>query len=443
MRKKLYARITAISVTMILITMITTVAIFYNVFIEQVMEDLRTHVHILKSTETVLGYIEKDFDPKIDNLRITIIGSDGKVKYDSNANIGEMDNHRDRPEVKDALKYGEGKCTRRSDTFDRTTYYYAEKLDSGDVVRVAKDVVNIWQFIKHILLVLIAELIFATGISMAVAKLLARRMVEPIEKLAHNIDSDEMDETYEEIKPFVDKIHSQHKALKKSSMMRQEFTANVSHELKTPLASISGYAELIETGMAKEEDIGHFASEIHKSANRLLSLINDIIELSELDVMDETMNVSPISLSEEAVNCVEMLTMNAEKHEINIATETIEDKCIILANKDMIKEVVYNLCDNAIRYNKPNGHVWVSVFRKEDRVILEVKDDGIGIPEKEQERIFERFYRVDKARSKKTGGTGLGLAIVKHIAEQHNAIINIESEVDKGTCISIEFPCGE
>ena len=195
--------------------------------------------------------------------------------------------------------------------------------------------------------------------------------------------------------------------------------------------------------MAKEEDIGHFASEIHKSANRLLSLINDIIELSELDVMDGTMNVSPISLSEEAVNCVEMLTMNAEKHEINIATETIEDKCIILANKDMIKEVVYNLCDNAIRYNKPNGHVWVSVFRKEDRVILEVKDDGIGIPEKEQERIFERFYRVDKARSKKTGGTGLGLAIVKHIAEQHNAIINIESEVDKGTCISIEFPCGE
>ena len=174
-----------------------------------------------------------------------------------------------------------------------------------------------------------------------------------------------------------------------------------------------------------------------------MSLINDIIELSELDVMDETMNVSPISLSEEAVNCVEMLTMNAEKHEINIATETIEDKCIILANKDMIKEVVYNLCDNAIRYNKPNGHVWVSVLRKEDRVILEVKDDGIGIPEKEQERIFERFYRVDKARSKKTGGTGLGLAIVKHIAEQHNAIINIESEVDKGTCISIEFPCGE
>ena len=278
---------------------------------------------------------------------------------------------------------------------------------------------------------------------MAVAKLLSRRMVEPIEKLAHNIDSDEVDETYEEIKPFVDKIHSQHKALKKSSMMRQEFTANVSHELKTPLASISGYAELIETGMAKEEDIGHFASEIHKSANRLLSLINDIIELSELDVMDETMNVSPISLSEEAVNCVEMLTMNAEKHEINIATETIEDKCIIIANKDMIKEVVYNLCDNAIRYNKPSGHVWVSVFRKDDKVILEVKDDGIGIPEKEQERIFERFYRVDKARSKKTGGTGLGLAIVKHIAEQHNAIINIESEVDKGTCISIEFPCGE
>ena len=235
------------------------------------------------------------------------------------------------------------------------------------------------------------------------------------------------------------KIHSQHKALKKSANMRQDFTANVSHELKTPLAAISGYAELIETGIAKEKDIKHFASEIHKSANRLLSLINDIIELSQLDVMDGNMEKAPVDLSDEAQNCVEMLQMHAEKHKITLLAKDIEKNCIIYGNQNMIQEILYNLCDNAIRYNKPKGHVWVSVFEKDSKIILRVKDDGIGIAPKEQERIFERFYRVDKARSKKTGGTGLGLAIVKHIAEQHNAEIVIKSEIGQGTVISIEF----
>ena len=151
--------------------------------------------------------------------------------------------------------------------------------------------------------------------------------------MAQHLEDDKATETYEEIQPFMDKIHSQHKALKKSSKMRQEFTANVSHELKTPLASISGYAELIETGMAKEGDIQHFASEIHKSANRLLSLINDIIELSQLDVMDHQLSTTNVSLNEEVVSCVDMLQMNAEKHNITIATDIIEKDCIIKANQ--------------------------------------------------------------------------------------------------------------
>ena len=191
--------------------------------------------------------------------------------------------------------------------------------------------------------------------------------------------------------------------------------------------------------MAKEGDIQHFASEIHKSANRLLSLINDIIELSQLDVMDHQLSTTNVSLNEEVVSCVDMLQMNAEKHNITIATDIIEKDCIIKANQEMIQEVIYNLCDNAIRYNKPEGHVWASVFKKDDNIILQVKDDGIGIPEDDLNRIFERFYRVDKARSKKTGGTGLGLAIVKHISEQHEAEIQIDSTLGEGTTISIIF----
>ncbi len=439
MKKKLYIRMTIVSAAMMFLTMIITVVTFYNVFSEQVMEDLKTDVHILNTTEAVLQYVEQDFDPKISNLRITVIDKKGKVQYDSNADIGNMDNHVNRPEIREALKYGTGKKIRKSDTFSKNTYYYAERLNNGKILRVAKEVGSIWQFFKHILPILIVELLLAVAICILVARMLARRLVEPIELLAKNIDDDEITATYEEIKPFLDKIHSQHKALKKSANMRQDFTANVSHELKTPLASISGYAELIENGMAKEEDVRRFAGEIHKSSIRLLSLINDIIELSELDVMDSEMATTTVSLAEEAENCVEMLQMNAKKHGVDIVIHKNQERGIIEANRDMIQEIIYNLCDNAIRYNQDGGHVIVSVFRKEDKIVLQVQDDGIGIPKKEQERIFERFYRVDKARSKKTGGTGLGLAIVKHIAEQHEAEIEIDSVVGKGTSISILF----
>lgn len=439
MKRKLYLRMTLVSVVMMLITMTVTVAMFYNLFSEQVMEDLKTHVHILKTTEVVLDYVEKGFDPKIDNLRITVIDKDGEVKYDSNADIGTMDNHVNRPEIKQALKTGEGNAERKSNTLDKTTYYYAEKMENGQVLRVAKEVGSMWQFFMKILPVLFFEFVIAIVVCFVVSKMLAKRLVEPIENLAQNLDEDTEIETYAEIKPFLDKIHSQHKALKKSANLRQDFTANVSHELKTPLASISGYAELIETGMAKEDDIQRFAGEIHKSSIRLLSLINDIIELSELDVMDGEMSTTDINLTEEALNCVNMLQMNASKHGVTITFDKKSDDCVIKANKDMIQEVIFNLCDNAIRYNKKDGKVEVSVTQKGNNISLKVKDNGIGIPKKEQKRVFERFYRVDKARSKKTGGTGLGLAIVKHIAEQHKAEILIESQPNEGTTISVIF----
>ena len=191
--------------------------------------------------------------------------------------------------------------------------------------------------------------------------------------------------------------------------------------------------------MAKEDDIQRFAGEIHKSSIRLLSLINDIIELSELDVMDGEMSITDMNLTEEALNCVNMLQMNASKHGVTIIFDKKSDDCVIKANKDMIQEVIFNLCDNAIRYNKKDGKVEVSVTQKGNNISLKVKDNGIGIPKKEQKRVFERFYRVDKARSKKTGGTGLGLAIVKHIAEQHKAEILIESQPNEGTTISVIF----
>ena len=219
--------------------------------------------------------------------------------------------------------------------------------------------------------------------------------------------------------------------------MRQEFSANVSHELKTPLTSISGYAELIETGMASEQDTVRFAHGIHNSANRLLTLINDIIRLSELDGTEGEADTELLNLHEMAKNCVEMLSMSAEKHDVTIALSGTE--CYVTANRQMMEELLYNLCDNAIRYNNLGGSVDVQTYAREDHTYLIVKDTGIGISKEHQERIFERFYRVDKSRSKSTGGTGLGLAIVKHIIAKSHANLELESEPGKGTAIKVVF----
>lgn len=439
MKKRLYIGFGILSFLVMVATMAITVGMSFNTFEEQVVEDLRTDVDVLKTAKYILEYDENTKVPDIEDLRVTLINLDGEVVYDSSADTGSMENHKNRPEVSEAKETGVGTATRTSNTLGRNTYYYAEELDSGYIIRASKEVDSLWEFCLKILPVLIAELLVVFLVCIITAKILSKNLVKPIELLAQNLDSDIKVETYDEIQPFMDKIHSQHKDLKKSSLIRQEFTANVSHELKTPLASISGYAELIETGMAKESDIKHFAGEIGKSSKRLLSLINDIIELSQLDVMDHEMEKQLISLDEEAVSCVENLRVNAEKHDVILVTDIIENNCVIKANQQMIQEILYNLCDNAIRYNKPQGHVWVSVFNKGSKSVLQVRDDGIGISEEDLERIFERFYRVDKARSKQTGGTGLGLAIVKHIAEQHNAKIHIESELGKGTTISVTF----
>ena len=224
----------------------------------------------------------------------------------------------------------------------------------------------------------------------------------------------------------------------KNARIRQDFTANVTHELKTPLTSISGYAELIESGMASSEDTIRFAGGIHSSANRLLTLINDIIRLSELDSEEESFTTEKVNLYLLAETCVNMLSLNAEKHQVSIFLEG--ENAYVNGNRQMMEELLYNLCDNAIRYNNENGTVCVTVFSQHGQTMLRVEDTGIGIPREHQDRVFERFYRVDKSRSKSTGGTGLGLAIVKHILQKHGAKINLESEIGKGTKITVAFP---
>ena len=215
--------------------------------------------------------------------------------------------------------------------------------------------------------------------------------------------------------------------------LRREFTANVSHELKTPLTSISGYAEMIATGIASPEDVPEFAGRIQKESKRLLALISDIIRLSSLDEGAESENES-VDIAEIADECRDVLLKSAEDHGVSLEVDA--EEFLVSGSRSLLSEMLYNLMDNAIRYNKEGG----SVFVKVRPGLVSVRDTGIGIPEEHLPHIFERFYRVDKSRSKATGGTGLGLAIVKHIAEKYGASIEVESTPGEGTEIKLIFP---
>lgn len=219
---------------------------------------------------------------------------------------------------------------------------------------------------------------------------------------------------------------------------RREFTANVSHELKTPLTSISGIAEIIRNGIVKPEDIPHFAGKIYDESQRLITLIGDIIKLSRLDENQVPMERETVDMLEMARDVVQQLSSVARKSGVTLVANGTHGQ--VQGVRQVLGEMVYNLCENAVKYNRAGGRVWVDVQQVADHVVLRVKDTGIGIPAAEQGRIFERFYRVDKSHSKAVGGTGLGLSIVKHGAALHHAMISVSSEPEQGTEITLTFP---
>lgn len=440
MKKKINIRFIMIAALAIVVTALSAMLVYYNILKEQVFGDLKAYAHVIEllNIDDLAAGIEKDpYNPIDDDLRITLIGSEGEVLYESLLNKDEMDNHNERPEIIEAREKGEGEAIRYSATSGTHTFYYAERLQNGNVLRIGRDSVSVNRIMVNTLVIVLVIALCILFVCMGISHYLTKKLVEPIEKLATNIMLVDVNNVYEEIRPFVNTIKEQHVNIINNAQLRQEFTANVSHELKTPLTAISGYAELIGNGMTGKEDTIRFSNEIHSNANRLLSLINDIIKLSELDEADHQMEMERIDLYKLAENCVQMMQVTAEKQGIRLILQG--ESTMVMANKGLMDEVFYNLCSNAIRYNKPGGSVTVTVGTKDEHPFLSVSDTGIGIPKECQERVFERFYRVDKSRSKSTGGTGLGLAIVKHIVAQHNAALHLDSELDEGTTIEIVF----
>ncbi len=442
MKKNIQKQFMVITTLAIASTLFLISILCYDLFRAQVFEELKTFAHVVLYTkgndvEGIQAFAGEYMAGEDSDIRITLIDSNGVVLVDSEADALSMEDHSDREEVLEAWESGSGASVRTSDTMQKSSYYVAVKVDDNLILRVSTSSSNLYDiFLKAIPLIVVVVLLLWI-LCMSLANVLTTSIIKPIKSMAENISNKETVHVYEELYPIIDTIRAQHEDILESAKMRQEFTANVSHELKTPLTSISGYSELIEAGMANEEDTRRFAGEIHKNANRLLSLINDTLELSKLDTLDDEVQIEAVNLYELAVTCADMLKLNAAKRGISIRVEGTS--AYVSGSRQMLEEVVYNLCDNAIRYNKENGHVTLSVQDKVDTVVFRVRDTGIGIPKEHQARVFERFYRVDKSRSKSTGGTGLGLAIVKHIVAIHGAVLELESEVDVGSNITVTF----
>lgn len=436
MKQKINKRLIFIALIVTIVTTVCNIIVFYGLFKERVKKDLRVDAELL-ATAGITELVHNATIMDDEDIRITWIDSQGKVLFDNDANAEGLENHLNRPEVVEALKKGVGHSERKSDTMNMRTFYYAILMEDGTILRVSTEASSMTSVFLSAFPFMIAIFVIIIIICIIISHLLTKQLLKPIEDLAENMDNHTITTEYKELTPFMEHIREQHEDILAAAKSRQDFTANVSHELKTPLAAISGYAELIENRMVDEEKEIHFAGEIRKNANRLVSLINDIIRLSELDHKESMQDFESLDIYEIAEERMEMLKSNARGK--NVHLKLSGESCMVLTNKGLMIELIENLVQNAIRYNVQNGKVDIKVMKQDNHAILEVKDTGIGIPKEDQERVFERFYRVDKSRSRDTGGTGLGLAIVKHIVELHQGQIVLTSEVGKGTDIKIIF----
>lgn len=554
MKKRIFLSICFACFVTLFLTATFMVAVIYNNSTEQVKKEI---IHQTKFIGTALTDGTNDqydqFDQYIIAIgkesenRITLIAPDGTVLYDNFVSANELGNHLDRPEIQSAVMNGKGESTRLSDTLGEKTYYFAEKLNDGNILRIACTIKTLIGLLESTIIWIVLIFISILLISVVIAVIITKLVVKPINNI--DLDNPLKNDTYEELSPLLTKMEKQNQRIalqinalterqqefdyivgsmnegliifgekgivlsennsakailgdsigksylqlsrdiayikaiesalsgksasiklnknartyqlsvnpvgeksdtyaavlfiiditdkEQAERMRREFSANVSHELKTPLTSIMGYAEIIENGIAKEDDIPQFVHQIRTEAARLLTLIEDILRLSRLDEGNIRQSFEAVELSELCLDVIKELNEKAKTK--NVTLNFDGDIAIIKGYKTVLYEMVFNLCDNAINYNVENGSVIIRLAKDGNKIKLSVTDTGIGIAPEQQERIFERFYRVDKSHSKETGGTGLGLSIVKHAAALHEAEISLNSKVNYGTTINVTF----
>lgn len=437
MRKKIQrSMVMVLFITLLLSYTILTV-IMYNRNLFLLESEVQQEARYIRTAIEISGseYLE-EMNGVDWATRVTQIDQDGNVLYDTRRDSSTLENHSGRREIKEALKSGEGESVRMSDTVGQEMYYYALRLSDGTVLRVSKSMQGLIGTAINILPVMAALAAVMLIVAYFLAKWQTKRLVRPIYEL--DLEHPLENQTYEELTPFLEAMDRQNKEKEAVANMRKEFSANVSHELKTPLTSISGYAEIMKNGMVRAEDIPLFSERIYKEARRLITLVEDIIKLSKLDEESVELEKQEVDLYELTREIISRLAPQASQK--NIRMEMTGEPVKYFGIRQILDEMIYNVCENAVKYNVENGRVSVWVGNTLGGPKITVSDTGIGIPAEHHERIFERFYRVDKSHSKERGGTGLGLSIVKHGALLHGAKVTVDSTPGRGTRIEMLFP---
>jgi signal transduction histidine kinase len=437
-------------------------------FESKISERLRTNAllvgHILR--EQLRGGEPKVIQQKVENLanelglRITIINPQGMVLSDSEKDPSDMTDHGDRPEVVKAMKEGFGQSTRPSETLGYNMKYVAVRVsDDGDVlgvVRFAMPLSEVQLEMQVIYRAVLLGAIVALVIALTIAYFVSRSMTSPIREMKEiagrlaqgdfsrkvRIKSqDELGELAKSLNTMADELQAKMENLKRMDRVRTDFVANVSHELKTPLTLIKGYIETLEDkAIDDSEKARKFISIIKEHTDRLSNIIDDLLSLSELELSRDSIVKSEFDLK----SLIDDIALGFG-HELTARKQTLSieprgDNFIITADRDKVEQVFVNLVDNAVKYTGEAGRIVVSILEQDSAITVTVEDNGIGIPPEHLDRVFERFYRVDKARSRQLGGTGLGLGIAKHIVLAHKGEIRIESDVNRGTKVFVMLP---
>lgn len=436
MRQKMQHSMVFVLTATLVIAYIFLTGIMYRQTVTTVEEEIHREADYISKAVQISGteYLNQ-MDEVRANTRITWISAEGTVLYDSTEDEHTFENHKNRPEVKKAFAKGEGEDIRKSDTIGEEMCYYAEKMPDGTVLRVSRTMNSAMKSAFHIL----PFMIFLALVMIVTAWLLSKwqieRLIRPINTL--DLENPLEQEMYPELQPLLERIEQSNKEKEAVAAMRREFSANVSHELKTPLTSISGYAEIMKDGLVRPEDMQHFSEKIYQEASRLITLVEDIIKLSRLDEGRVELEKEEVDLYELSREIISRLAPQAAKNRVRL--ELTGESVKYTGIRQILDEMIYNITENAIKYNNPGGKVsvWAGNTLQGKKVV--VTDNGIGIPEDQIDRIFERFYRVDKSHSKERGGTGLGLSIVKHGVILHHGEVHVESKLGEGTRMELVF----
>lgn len=443
MRKKILNHTCLLVVVSMLLTFFAASLVMYSKYNEDLKQSVRDSIRYIQNGVEKVGdsYLDKELN-EASAARITLLDGEGNVLFDSLENPTVLENHSNRPEFIEAEKNGYAETMRYSETLSKQNFYCAVKLSDGNILRVGSTTDSVFSTMLSSFSILGVLLILILMLSFFLVRKQTKDLIRPINTL--DLEHPLKEVKYEEMRPLLERVDEQNhqiakqmEELKEAEAVRREFSANVSHELKTPLMSISGYAELMMNGMVPENKTQEFSGRIYHEASRLSTLVTDIIQLSRLDEKESDMPFEPVDLYEMAEDIVLHLDSAASKKNIRLQLEGASVS--VQGVRQVLYEMLYNIADNAVRYTGNNGAVKLFVGQRGSHPYYRVEDDGIGIPKEEQKRIFERFYRVDKSHSRETGGTGLGLSIVKHGAILHNAEIVLDSEPGQGTKMELVF----